>query len=406
MLLDLAGALAAASSRGEVCQRVADAVPALVGVDQAVVYLWEPDDKALVCAGFEGFPDDAAPLLRSLRIEAGDTPLVDLVTRHPKPRSVETSAVDDPFLREMLDRFGTVESFVAPIASRGEVLGFVAAGRATGRAAGLSRSVLARLSGLADQAAIALASARQLEQERATSEQLRVADRMKSEFLAVVSHELRTPLSVMLGAARTLEWRAGELSPSMQHDLVESVVRRGEQLNRLVEDLLQASGEVKLELGSVDLASLVRMAVTDAVTLSPDADVSVAVGARPLLLRADGFRLRQVIDNLIGNAVKYAASGRIVVSAGLDGVGERAWLSVADDGPGVPVEHLARVFEPFFQADSSAVRRVGGLGLGLHICRRIVEAHGGDIAIDSAPGEGTCVRVELPVAGPPSEVSF
>jgi signal transduction histidine kinase len=398
MLLDLAGALAAAETRREVCQRVAGAVPRLVGVERTVVMLWEPEDKALVCAGFAGFPDDWTAALSDFRIEAGDTPLVDEATSNPRLRSVDIDTVADPVLRGLLERAGTVESFVAPISSRGEVLGFVTAERASGRPVGLSGPLLARLSGLADQAAIALMSARQLEQERETSEQLRIADRTKSEFLAVVSHELRTPLSVMLGAARTLEWRAGELDPQMQADLVESVVRRGEQLNRLVEDLLQASGEVLLEPTNVDLGSLARMAVTDARALSPEVHIAADVGERELLLRADGFRLRQVIDNLIGNATKYAPDGRIAVAAGRSG--ERTWLTVADDGPGMPAEHLARVFEPFFQADSSAVRKVGGLGLGLHICRRIVEAHGGDITIESAPGQGTCVRVELPVSGP------
>jgi signal transduction histidine kinase len=304
----------------------------------------------------------------------------------------------DAFIRDAQRSFGLVETIAVPITTGEQVLGVVCVARSEGPARGLSPALLARLEGLADQAAVALENARRLEQERAATDQLREADRLKSEFLAVVSHELRTPLSVMMGAARTLQWRGDGLETATRADLVESVVRRGEQLDRLVQDLLEASGDIKLEVAPVDLAAVVRMAVSDAAGLYPGAPIRCNANGDAVTVVADGFRVRQVVDNLLGNAAKYAPGATIEVDVGCTDRG--GWLCVADAGLGMTADQVERAFDPFYQADSSAVRKVGGLGLGLHICRRIVHAHGGDIWIESQPGQGTRVKLSLPAEGP------
>jgi signal transduction histidine kinase len=120
-----------------------------------------------------------------------------------------------------------------------------------------------------------------------------------------------------------------------------------------------------------------------------------------VVVRADAFRVRQVVDNLVENAHKYGGpDGAIDVAVAWAGGGEEAHVCVTDTGPGMTAEQAAHAFDAFYQGDSSAVRKVGGLGLGLHICRRIVDAHGGRIWLDSSPGEGTRVTLALPVDGP------
>lgn len=395
-LLDLAHVLAEAGTRREVSQRLADAVPHVLGLDRAVVALRDSD--MFHVAGIHGFPEALAAELRTMTLSTTASPfVVDHVITHPRITLLDAS-VDDPLIGGRFERFGAVEAYAAPVVAGGNVIAFIVADRTQGRPHGLSPVLRQRLGGLADQAAIALENGRLIEQERGVIEQLREADELKTEFLAVVSHELRTPLSVMLGAARTLQWRGTELADSTRGDLVESIVRRGEQLNRLVEDLLQASGAMQLELAPTDLAAVVRTAVADSQTLYPDTDVTCSVPEEPVIVRADAFRVRQVVDNLVENAHKYATGCAVDVSVAWDG--DDAVITVADAGPGMTQSAAEHAFDAFYQGDSSAVRRVGGLGLGLHICRRIADAHGGRITLDSAPGAGTRVRVWLPATGP------
>lgn len=395
-LLDLAHLLADARTRRDIAQRLADAVPRVLELDRAVVILRDGDD--LQIAGVHGFTPELEADVRALPLSISVSPLVAEIVHGPPKMVYLDATVDDPFVRGIVEYFGSVESYAAPVVTGGTVTAFIIADRAAGRAQGLTPVLRERLTGLAHQAAIALENGRLIEQEQGVIAQLREADRLKSEFLAVVSHELRTPLSVMLGAARTLQWRGAELSDETRADLVESIVRRGEQLNRLVEDLLQASGDIQLELAPIDVAATARTAVADARTLHPDIRISCSVPDGPVMVRADAFRVRQIVDNLVENAYKYAEGGLVDVTVGWEG--DDAVVTVADTGPGMSSEAADRAFDAFYQGDSSAVRRVGGLGLGLHICRRIAEAHGGHITLDSAPGEGTRVHVRLPAAGP------
>lgn len=399
LLLDLAEDLAGATTEAEVCDRIVGAVPRLTGLERATVTLWDPAAGVARVVATRGIPPDRAALARSQVFDPSSLPAVAARVRAGRPFALRR---DDPALAgEPVLWQDAVEVVIAPIFARDEFLGVISAARTGGRPHGLSGEIGARLAGIAAQAAAGLERARLIAAERRIAEQLRQADRAKSEFLAVISHELRTPISVMLGAARTLQWRSDEIDDATRHELAESIVRRAEQLDRLVADLLLSAGDVSLEPQEVDLAGLARSAAADAQALHPEMDIRLEA-AEPVVVRADPYRLRQVLDNLIGNARKYAPGSPVTLRVGRDG--DRAWFSVADRGPGMTPEQAERAFEPFFQADSSTVRRAGGLGLGLHICRRIVEAHGGTIRLDTAPGDGTTVTVTLP-AGPRRETA-
>jgi signal transduction histidine kinase/ActR/RegA family two-component response regulator len=243
---------------------------------------------------------------------------------------------------------------------------------------------------------------RALVRERAARAQAEAASRARDEFLATLSHELRTPLNAILGW--TVLLRDGRVAPETAARGVAVIDRNGRALAALVSDLLDmsrvAAGTLAVTRVEVDLCAAVQRAVA-AVRAAAEArqvELRLALPATPVVLEGDGARLEQVAWNLVANAVKFsAAGGRVEVSLGVEG-GE-AVLDVHDAGTGMDPSFLARVFEPFVQADASASRHHGGLGIGLAITRALVVAHGGRIeAASSGRGRGSTFRVHLPGA--------
>ena len=229
------------------------------------------------------------------------------------------------------------------------------------------------------------------------------ADRAKSEFLTTVSHELRTPMNGIMGVAQILETTALDED---QAELVGVLMGSAEGQMALIEELL-SFGEIEagaLRLGEelVELGELLREATGMARMAASAKGLALEVQAPedvPALL-ADAGRLRQVIVNLAGNAVKFTEEGRVRVTAELapDGAGAgRLRVTVADTGPGIAPEEHARVFERFHQVDGSTSRAKGGTGLGLAICRAIAREMGGDVVLRSAPGEGSTFTLDVPV---------
>ncbi len=232
----------------------------------------------------------------------------------------------------------------------------------------------------------------------ADSERLRHAVRARDEFLSVAAHELRTPLTAVNlaldGVARRSS--AGAANAEWVLRQTESSRRAVRRLNRLVEDLLDMSrigaGRLELSLEEVELGALVRE-VAERFAEST-ASALVVEAPQPVVGRFDRSRLEQVLMNLVGNALKYGEGKPVTVAVSAEA--GRARLEVRDQGIGIPPESQKRIFERFHRA--STARNYGGLGLGLWISRDIVEAHGGRIAVTSAPGSGSAFRVELPLA--------
>ncbi len=230
------------------------------------------------------------------------------------------------------------------------------------------------------------------------------ANRVKDEFLATLSHELRTPLNAVLGWTRML--RRGTVPSDRTPAILETIERNAAAQMQLVEELLDlsamAAGGLRLNVTSVDLRDVVSTAVE---TVRPAADakglqVQVTIADRVDEIAGDPARLRQVLWNLLANAVKFTpAGGRIDVSLS-DGQTD-VEIAVRDSGPGIPADFLPHVFEPFRQGDSTSTRTVGGLGLGLAIVRHIVEAHGGTVTARSdGPDRGSAFTVRLPTGRP------
>lgn len=230
------------------------------------------------------------------------------------------------------------------------------------------------------------------------------ATRAKDDFLAVMSHELRTPMNGIIGMAAMLQNRlAGD---DEARRWAGTIKRSGETLTVLLNDILDISrieaGQLSFELGDFDPLRLAEDLVALMRPSAQDKGLDLrllADGPLPQAVRGDVARLRQVLLNLLGNAVKFTDQGEIVLSPGVTETG-RLCFRVADTGIGVAPADRDRLFEPFFQADSSASRRHGGVGLGLAICKRLVGGMGGVITYAPRPGGGSELVVELPCLPP------
>jgi PAS domain S-box-containing protein len=234
-------------------------------------------------------------------------------------------------------------------------------------------------------------------------DQLHRALELRNEFLSIASHELRTPLTALSLKLELLHRRARLAGPEMPSEEVatqtERLIRLAGRLERLVGELLDVSriarGKLRLELEPLDLAELLREVAERMRVPFERADRPLLVRSdRSVPARADRTRVEQILENLLSNALRHG-EGPVEVTLAADST--RATLAVHDHGPGIPAEELENVFERFARL---APRGLGGLGLGLYICRQIVEAHGGTVRVHSAPGEGTTFRVMLPLRPP------
>ncbi|MGR7024131.1 sensor histidine kinase [Geodermatophilus sp. URMC 62] len=244
--------------------------------------------------------------------------------------------------------------------------------------------------------------------QQASEEQARASEERMRRFVADASHELRTPLTSIRGFAEL--YRQGAVaSPEETARLMQRIESEGSRMGVLVEDLLQLARldqQRPLTITPVDLAEVAADAVHDARVLQPHRPIDLRLDESltevPVVL-GDEARLRQVVGNLVTNALVHTPpTAAVTVSLGEDTSdgGDRVVLQVADEGPGMPPEDAARVFERFYRADASRSRVGGGTGLGLSIVAALVAAHGGDVALDTAPGRGAVFTVRLPRSGP------
>lgn len=252
----------------------------------------------------------------------------------------------------------------------------------------------------ATEASLDAEHARVLELEREQNEKLRELDVMKDEFVALVSHELRTPLTAIKGYTElVLDGTAGEVNDE-QRAMLQAIDRSSERLFRLINDLLFLAqvnaGKLSVAIDDVDLASVAREAIADALPRATAAEVSLEFesGLTPTV-RADRVRLGQVFDNLISNAIKFTPpGGRVGLTISM--VGDEAIVVVTDSGMGMTAEDQQRLFTRFFRTKAAA--KIQGTGLGLSITKAIVDAHHGSISVASEVGTGTSFTFTVPTA--------
>src|SRR5205085_8655055 len=231
-------------------------------------------------------------------------------------------------------------------------------------------------------------------------------NRLKDEFVAVVSHELRTPLTSIQGYVKTLLQLTGDLDVEQQRSFLEAAERQSERLRRLIEQLLVVSrleSHVEpLTVTTFSLRALTRE-VTDELRVTANGqvfDLRFEEMAPPI--ETDEAKVRQILSNLIENAIKYSPpDSRITIRESLTDGGRV--LSVEDEGSGIPKDSHDRVFERFYQVDQSNTRRVGGTGLGLYICSKMADSLGARLWLESSDEQGSVFSLALPSAPPDSE---
>jgi signal transduction histidine kinase len=275
-----------------------------------------------------------------------------------------------------------------------------------------TRRVLRRYSGPVYSADQALVGRLEVYTDITETKQLEWA---KDEFLAVASHDLKTPVTAISGYAQLLQRRLarGQITPERVASSIEHIATQANLLTEMMDRLLDmsriAAGGLEIRTGSVDAAGLLAEVVDELGPALARHNVRLELPDVHPIVDWDRARIRQVLTNLLNNAAKYAPEGT-AVEAGLRQSADEAargtiveyW--VRDEGPGIPVEDQPRIFERFSRTPAALRSSIGGTGLGLHIAKAIVEAHGGRIWVESVPGAGATFRVVLPVV-PPREGS-
>lgn len=261
---------------------------------------------------------------------------------------------------------------------------------------------------LASQTAVALRNAQLYAEQMETVERLRELDHLKSSFLANMSHELRTPLNSILGFTQViLEGLDGPLTEDMNMDL-ELIEKNGQHLLTLINEVLDMakieSGRVSLSKEPLNLPEMMDDVLRTSNPLIREGVALVNASQLPekMMISADAVRLRQMLLNIVGNALKFTERGSVTLEA--EQIDEKVQIRIVDTGIGIPTDKLESIFEAFSQVDSSTTRKVGGTGLGLPISRRLADMHGGWLWAESkgSTGNGSTFFLELPIGDPDS----
>jgi signal transduction histidine kinase len=290
---------------------------------------------------------------------------------------------------------GLLSRLLAPLLSGAETIGAISVVRREPHA--FTQAEIELMSLLGRLAGSAVQNIRAYETERATTEELRRLSALRADFVSLVSHELRSPMASVIGSARTLQMRWRELRPEQRESFLALIAHETSRLSELIGEVLDTSrieaGTFSYSFDNVDLASLVRDSAAAAERGQDEVPVRAVVHDPLPLVRGDRERLRQVLVNLIDNAVKYSPPGAEVrvEAQGSDG---RVVIDVRDRGPGIAREHHSVIFEKFGRVQGGSAKP--GTGLGLFIARSIAEAHGGSLAVRSSLEQGATFTLSLP----------
>lgn len=333
----------------------------------------------------------------SLGTERGQ--LVDEVLQTRRP--VLAPTVDDELLAslttdrrhaEVVRALGLASLMIVPMIALDQVLGAIALVSARGDHR-FGDDDLALAEDVAARAALAVANARLYDEARK-------ANKMKSDILAVVSHDLRTPLTAIIGYVDLMELGIPDPLPDASRQRLQRIRTSAKHLLYLLNELLAFArldgGHEEARLVEADLCEIARDAATvgEPLALERRLRFRVELPETPLIVRTDPDKVRQVLLNLVGNALKYTQQGEVLVELRANGDG--ATIRVSDSGVGIAEEHLQHIFEPFWQVDRA--RRTTGTGLGLSVVRRLVKLLGGRVSVESTPGRGSTFTVTLPRA--------
>ncbi|MGZ4333483.1 MAG: ATP-binding protein [Gaiellaceae bacterium] len=363
----------------------------LVPFERTAIVLAE-DGVARVIATAGAQADEVMPPGTQLGLE--DNLLADVVARGQTVYRRDMTSPEYAEEQRLLE-IGVRCRVAAPLLVGARAVGLISVGRAEADAFADHEIELVSLLGRL--VASAVQNLRAYESERRTVEELRRLSALRADFVSLVSHELRSPMAAVIGAARTLQQRWRELQPEQREAFLSLIGDETTRLANLIGDVLDTSridaGTFTFRFADVDLTALVRDMVATATIGQDEVPVEAHVSTAVPAIRGDAERLRQVLGNLIDNAVKYSPTGE-PVEVRLTATDGSVLISVRDRGPGIATDDQRLIFEKFGRVASGASKP--GTGLGLYIARSITEAHGGTLGVSSAPGRGATFVVTLP----------
>jgi PAS domain S-box-containing protein len=328
-------------------------------------------------------PENGGPRLIGEVIRSGASRVVERATWEEATDLVEV---------DLADRLVGRSIVCAPLSARGQTLGTITVISGTGAGA-YSRADVALVEELARRAALAVDNARLYEAALHASE-------AKSEFLAMMSHELRTPLNAVMGYADLLLLGIPESVPATAVQHAGRIRFAAGHLLQMIDEILTLSrieaGEEVIEVGPLELCGFLRDTATlvEPLAAAKRLEFHCETPEGPIDVTMDERKVRQILLNLLGNAVKFTHAGRVRMFAELDG--DRVLIGVEDTGIGISREHHTHIFEPFWQVERAGGVRNEGTGLGLNVAKRLANAMGGDVTLTSDVGKGTRVELRLP----------
>jgi PAS domain S-box-containing protein len=362
--------------------------------DFSSTWLWTAADGIYAPIAHYGVPPEHWETLRVLRLPS--SPSAPLMARLTADDLAQVGRDDPrhPIMSGMLAHYDAQVVLCVPIRRRGEIVGVHTAGYSTGADAFTPAQERIAL-GIAQLASMALTNA-------TLFEELERAGRLKSEFVSTMSHELRTPLNVIIGYTDIL---ADSLTSAEQQTWLAHVRQSSLELLEMIEATLNLNrlqaGKDRPQIEPLPLANLWEDLRTEFDALPRAAPITLRwepVG--DTVLHTDRRKLKMIVKNIVGNALKFTPTGEIVVGCERDGDG--TVIIVRDTGIGIPHEQLPHIFDMFRQVDSSDARSYGGAGLGLYIVSQLVEQLRGSVAVESEPGRGSTFRISLPSASAPT----
>jgi signal transduction histidine kinase/HAMP domain-containing protein len=374
----------------------------LSGCDGGAIYEYDEETETFLLRATQNLDAELVDLLRSTFIRKGEGLMGRMaLTREPvQIPDILHDAMYQSRLREIVLRTGYRAVLAVPLLRESGIIGGLVMNRKT--PGEFEPGTIELLRTFATQSSLAILNARLFQEIEEKGRQLEVANRHKSEFLASMSHELRTPLNAVIGFSEVLlERMFGEINPK-QEEYLQDILTSGRHLLSLINDILDLAkieaGRMELEVTEFHLPQAIDNSVTLVRERAARRAITLEVAIDPQLgeIKGDERKVKQVMLNLLSNAIKFTPEGgRVDVHAGLvDGVAE---ISVIDTGVGIAPEDHEAVFEEFRQVGTDYAKKHEGTGLGLTLCRRFVELHGGKIWVKSQVGQGATFTFTLPV---------
>ena len=375
--------------------------------DAGWIYLLGEDGETLNLKTYLGISDELAKKAAELKVGQGVSGIA-VRTGKPVTMDIENYPVNE--LLTLLKKDNVTSLAGMPLIAKGKVLGAIIISSRMHRIFG--KEEIDVLASIGNQIGVAVENARLYRESRASYkklqkayEELKSLDRMKSEFLSNVSHELKTPLVSIRGYSELLhDEKLGTIPPSHKKPL-EAIIRNTERLTRLIDSLLflsiQQMGkpEIRMRPQPQSIDEIITSSMNDMKVQAEKKEITLIKDSpAELIVMGDRDRLTEVLINLLDNAIKFTPpGGKITVKARDDEEKvDNVHIIVTDTGIGMPENIITSLFQRFFQADASLTRKYGGTGLGLYICKNIIDAHKGEIWVESKIGVGTTMHVRLP----------